>query len=479
MDSRDAVCDGMFICIRGMHSDGHRYIGNAVEKGANCVLCEGDNHPYQKDGVWYLYVADTRRASAYLFDAWYGFPAQRMRFVGVTGTNGKTSVTQMLAAVLEAGMHRCGVIGTVGCRSRDRQLSAHGRDPLANMTTPDPPELYRILSEMADDGVEFVLMEVSSHALALSKVAPIRFELAVFTNLTPEHLDLHKTMDAYADAKARLFSSCESALINLDSEYADRMLASCNGRSLTCSLRGKADYCAQDCEDLGTTGVRYRLISRDTRMGIFCPIPGRFSVVNSMQAAVAALALGVPLRTVKDALASLGGIKGRMERVKLGPGADFSVIIDYAHTPDALEKLLSAVRAMTENGRVVVVFGCGGDRDAGKRAVMGEIAARLADRIIVTSDNSRSEDPLAIIQNILQGIPSTCDYTVIPDREEAIGVVVKEAVLHDIIVLAGKGHEEYEITREGRKAFCEREIVARAYRARMDHPKNTRSETEP
>ncbi len=479
MDSREAVPGGLFICVRGLHSDGHDYISNAVARGTLCVLCEGKYTPYRENGVWYLYSEDTRRAAAYLYDAWYGFPTRQMRFIGVTGTNGKTSVTQMLATLLEAGMHRCGVIGTVGCRSRDRVLSAHGKDPLANMTTPDPPELYRILAEMADDGVEFVLMEVSSHALALGKVSPIRFELAVFTNLTPEHLDFHKTMDAYAAAKASLFSSCRTALINLDSEYAARMPASCNGRVITCSVQSAADYCAQDYEDLGTAGVRYRLASRAARMRIFCPIPGRFTVINSMQAAVAALELGVPLRTVKDALASLGGVKGRMERVKLGPGADFSVIIDYAHTPDALEKLLETVRAMTEGrGRVVLVFGCGGDRDIGKRAVMGGIAARLADRIVVTSDNSRSEKPSAIIENILQGIPSSCDYSVIPDREEAIKAVVCQALPHDIIVLAGKGHEEYEITRNGRRVFCEREIVARAYRARVEQEKNTRTETE-
>ena len=301
-------------------------------------------------------------------------------------------MTHLLRDVLQKNGARCGVIGTVGCHWTRADGSIRGEDTPGGMTTPDAESLYRILAEMAGDGVEYVLMEVSSHALALQKTAPIEFACAIFTNLTQDHLDFHKTMEAYAEAKSRLFASARISVINLDSPFADRMIASVGGKLLTTGIASDADYRATEI-DAWQSGYRYRLSAENLHLQIICPLAGTFNVQNSMQAAVAALALGVDPDTVRVALATATGVKGRMEAVPLGRDADFSVFIDYAHTPDALETLLCSARPLVgENGRLIVLFGCGGDRDRGKRPLMGAIADRLADLVIVTSDNSRSEE---------------------------------------------------------------------------------------
>jgi len=457
----------MFICIRGLHKDGHSFIADAIERGASCILVDRYAPIPEETNTVYLQCRDTREACAYLYDAWYGFPTRGMKLIGVTGTNGKTSVSHMIRAILEGSLHKCGLIGTLGATSADKSLLENGEGAIANMTTPDPKELYRIFRRMADDGVEYVVMEASSHALALKKLAPLSFECAVFTNLTPEHLDFHGTMDRYAEAKAELFEKARISVINGDSPYASRMQKSARGGCIVCSERASdADYRAESIELLGERGCKYRLHSVCTRLQLSCPISGRFTVMNSMQAAVAALALGCNPAVVKSVLASVSPVKGRMERLRLGVGADITVIVDYAHTPDALETLLSCAREMRK-GNVWVVFGCGGDRDRTKRATMGEIASRLADRVIVTSDNSRSEDPMSIIEQIVAGIPPHVDYRIVPNRERAIRYAILNAGKGDTVLLAGKGHEEYEITKDGKHRFSEREIALSAYAERQ------------
>ncbi len=480
MDSRLAEPDTLYICICGLHTDGHTYIGEAVSRGAVCVLVQQDVPAQVPEEVICLTAADTRGAAAQLYNAFYGNPCARLKFIGVTGTNGKTTVTHMLRAILEASLCRCGLIGTVGCESAGRHLENRMHNRLANMTTPDPPELYRMLAEMAEDGVEYVLMEVTSHALALGKLEPITFEAGIFTNLTPEHLDFHGTMDAYADAKARLFQKSKLSVINADADYADRMTEASAGRVVTCGVNGnRSGYQAESVRLIGQTGVDYELCSDKSRLHIQCPVPGRFTVMNSMQAAVCALELGFGASAVKIALASLAGIRGRMERLKLGVNADFSVLIDYAHTPDALEKLLRTAKDSCSDGqRVVLVFGCGGDRDKSKRPMMGAVASRYADAVIVTSDNSRSEDPEAIIRDILVGMNRE-GITVIPDRAEAIRYAVLNARPSDLILLAGKGHEEYEINRSGRYPFHEREIVRQALEEKQSRERDRQDSSDP
>ncbi len=465
-DSRLVRTGDLYVCIRGLHTDGHAYASDAIRRGAVCVLTDEEDEQDLASHVCHLRAKDTRRASAYLYNAFWGDPCSKMKFIGVTGTNGKTSVTHMLRAVMEAALYRCGLIGTVGCESAGRVLDARSDNALANMTTPDPSVLYRLLHEMAEDGVEYVIMEVTSHALALGKLAPIRFEAGIFTNLTPDHLDFHGDMESYAKVKASFFESCKLSIINSDSSYAARMMQSAHGRTVTCSPSGRdADYLAEEIAMLPEGGVEYRLRSARSRMKLRCPISGIFSVANSMQTAICAKELGLGASVIQTALASLSGIRGRMERVRLGMDADFEVLIDYAHTPDALENLLRTVKALGKKGRTVLLFGCGGDRDKSKRPVMGEIACRFADEVIVTSDNSRSEDPMEIIADILKGTEKT-NTRVIPDRREAIFSAILEARAGDVILLAGKGHEEYEISRAGRVRFSEREIVRQAYEER-------------
>lgn len=480
MDSREITSGGLFLCIRGLHTDGHTYIDDAIRSGAVCIVTEAGYEPLKKEGVILLSHPNPRRAAAMMYHAWYGYPAKRLKMIGVTGTNGKTSVTHMLRAILEASFCRCGIIGTVGCESAGRRLLEKSTDPLANMTTPDPPVLYRMLAEMVADGVEYVLMEVTSHALALCKLDPIGFDVAVFTNLTPEHLDFHGTMEAYANAKAKLFQRSRCCVINLDSPYAAHMIASAAGRVVTCGIKRQGDYNAEPIEDGEKNGVIYNLRSGSSAVRLFCPIEGSFSVMNSMQAVIVARELGLGMTAIKDALASVLGIRGRMERVRLGFDADFTVLIDYAHTPDALENLLRTCTPLKRGeGRTVLLFGCGGDRDRSKRAEMGRLASQYADYVIVTSDNSRGEDPNDIIREILVGIDPQKPHTVIVDRAEAIRQAILTARTGDVILLAGKGHEEYEIDRTGRKPFLEKEIVREAFAERQRRKKyNDGTETE-
>jgi UDP-N-acetylmuramyl-tripeptide synthetase len=469
-DSRKAMQNAIFVCLRGIHFDSHNYIEDAIRNGAVCVLTDRD-HPkiVEREDIAFLECDDPRSALAHLWHAWYGFPCEKLKIIGVTGTNGKTSVAHMLRTILRTSWHTCGIIGTVGCETERGVIEPVTDDGLSNLTTPDPRDLYRIMATMRDEGVEYVVMEVSSHALSLGKLAPITFEAAIFTNLTPEHLDFHKTMEAYAAAKASLFQKTKVGIFNADSPYTERMLQDATCRSITCTTKEKnADYSADEIEIQSQNGVSYRLSSARSRLRISCPIAGEFTVMNSMQAAICAIELGCSPAAIKTALATMGGVKGRMERVRLGLEADFSVLIDYAHTPDALEKLLLTARDLVQKGgRTVVLFGCGGDRDRTKRAVMGGIAARLADHVIITSDNSRSEDPMQIICQIVAGIPPQKAYTVIPDRASAIRYAVENAKAGDLILLAGKGHEEYEIVGGERRPFCEGRLVKEAFRARL------------
>ena len=469
-DSRERMDGAIFVCIRGTQVDSHKYIQNAIDNGAVCILTDS-NHPLPNEqaGIAFLQCDDPRSALAHLWHAWHGFPCRNLKIIGVTGTNGKTSVAHMLRTILRTSWHTCGIIGTVGCESECGVIDTANGMGLANLTTPDPRDLYRIFAQMRDEGVEYVVMEVSSHALALGKLAPVTFEAAIFTNLTPEHLDFHKTMDAYANAKATLFQKAKLAIGNADSPYCEMMFSNAACRCITCTAKeANADYSATEIELQSHNGVAYRLSSLRTRLRISCPIAGEFTVMNSMQAAICALELGCSPASIKTALATMGGVKGRMERVRLGLKADFSVLIDYAHTPDALEKLLLTARDLVQKGgRTVVLFGCGGDRDRTKRAVMGEIAARLADHVIITSDNSRGEDPMEIICQIIAGIPPQKAYTVIPDRASAIRYAVENAKPGDLILLAGKGHEEYEIVGGERRPFYEGRLVKEAFRARL------------
>ncbi len=466
-DSRQVKEGNLFVCLRGVHSDGHQFIEDAICRGAAAIVTEADFTASL--AVAHIKAVNTRRALACLVDAFYGCPSRKMKFVAVTGTNGKTSVTHYLKAIFETAGYKCGLIGTVGCFSGERRIGCGGAHPLANMTTPDPEQLYKILDIMACDGVEYVFVEASSHALWLGKLAPIHFATAIFTNLTPDHLDFHGDMQSYLAAKKILFGGADISVVNTDSGYAAEICEAAVGGVVSCSAEGRmASYRAVNIMHHGCNGISYTLISAEAVMRIRCSASGIFNVMNTLEAAACALELGISPRNVVKAIASVRGVSGRLEHLPLD-GSDISVFIDYAHTPDALEHLLKSVRSFAGSSeRTVVLFGCGGDRDRAKRKIMGSIATEFADFAYITSDNSRSEEPSRIIDDILVGTEGRDNFRVITDREQAIKECILNARAGDIIVLAGKGHETYEIDSEGRHPFCEKDIVYKTLEIRRN-----------
>ena len=461
-DSRRVESGSLFICLRGMSADGHEYMDEAIKSGASVIVAEQVRDACVGGAAAIILHDNTRSVAALLYNAWYGNPTERLKIVGVTGTNGKTSVSTMLYEVFESLGYKAGLIGTVKCLTvRGKVLRITSKDPLANMTTPDPEQLYCALAQLERDGAEYVFMEVSSHALALSKVDAIRFELALFTNLSRDHLDFHGTMDEYFKAKQKLFMLSRAGLIDTDSEYGKKLTLGCPCPFSTAS-EASGDFCAKNVMYHGAAGSDYILKYPDGEIGISISLVGEFSVTNSMLCASAAIACGLPPKGVASALSQVKGAEGRMERVRI-PTDDFSVIIDYAHTPDALEKLLKSVRRIrAPYGHTILVFGCGGERDRSKRKEMGQIASRLADFVIITSDNCRGEDPERIFSDILLGVDKEKPYSLIREREAAIESAVLSARYGDIIVLAGKGHERYEINKGVRRPFDERKIVKSA-----------------
>ena len=468
-DSSRIERGNIFVAIKGLRTDGHAHIDEAIEKGASALVLE---RQAVEDGrvdargikIPIVICENTRRLISYLFSAWHGEPQSSLKMIGVTGTNGKTSVSRLIYEILSRAGRKCALVGTVGCKTHLREIVKRNPDPNANMTTPDPEQLFAILGEAVADGCEYAVMEVTSHALYFDKVAPITFDVSVFTNLSEDHLDLHGDMDSYFAAKSKLFSQSRRAVINYDDRYGRLLAEQINIPALLCTMDGRDTGCsAEEIHLLCESGIEYKLSCRDLRLRVRSPLPGRFNVMNTMQAALAVRLLGLSVSEIKDGLAHFSGIEGRLERLKFDENVDFTVYLDYAHTPDALENLLRTARGFTSSGqRIVLLFGCGGDRDPYKRSVMGKIAVEMSDMVIITSDNSRSESTSRIIDDILMGIDGSCSaaYTVIEDRRSAIEYAIKNARRGDVILLAGKGHEEYELTRRGRKRFSEREIAA-------------------
>lgn len=447
-DSRAVEKGYAFVCINGASVDGHKFAKDALDKGAAVVITE------RKLGLdKEVTVEDTHAAYATMSREFFGNPASRLRLVGVTGTNGKTSVTYMLKAILEEAGYKTGIIGTIQNMIGDRAL------PSAN-TTPDAYNLNKLFKEMVDDGCEFAVMEVSSHALDQKRVYGIDFEVAAFTNFTQDHLDYHLTMENYLGAKKKLFTMCKTAVANLDDPAYEALLADMPCKKVTYSEKRNDSTFSAKYINLRPEGIEYELVGYNLIKHIKLKTGGKFSVYNSMCAALCALELGIELSTITNALEKLNGVKGRAEIVPTG--RDFTVIIDYAHTPDGLENILSTFKEIKQ-GRLVCLFGCGGDRDATKRPIMGSVAAKLSDFVIVTSDNPRSEEPMKIIDDITVGMKdSKTSYKVIENRIEAINYAIENAESNDIIILAGKGHEDYQILSTGKIHLDEREVVAEA-----------------
>ena len=439
IDSRKVQAGDLYVCIEGLQVDGHRFAQQAVDAGAVAVLCSEGRVGEMPQNVEIVEAKDTRLAMAYICHEFFDNPARNMKLVGITGTNGKTSTTAFLEGILRKCGKKVGSIGTLGVLLDGLPLDI----PFATSTTPDTVELYQILGEFAEAGAEFVVMEVSSHALALHKVAALNFELGIFTNLSQDHLDFHGTMENYRRAKAGLFDLCNIGIINHDDETRDFLLdyATSKCKMITYGIGG-GDFCALDYS-LQSSGVSY--IIKGHRVSV--PIPGKFTVYNSLCAYVAACQLGLCGAEVTKAMSEMAGVGGRIQSIPNNRG--FSVIVDYAHSPDGLENIITACREFTA-GQIITVFGCGGDRDATKRPIMGEVAGRLSDLVIITSDNPRNENPQMIIEQIFEGIADKNKVFKLVDRKDGIVKAINLAKTGDCVIIAGKGHENYQEFENGR-----------------------------
>ena len=444
-DSRAVRPGDLFVAIRGYATDGHQYIGKALEQGAAAIVCEE-----APAGAPAVVVENARRALAEIAANRFGHPADSMTMLGVTGTNGKTTTTYLVKHMLEDTGRKVGLIGTNQNLIGDEVVETE-------RTTPESYELHALFARMRDAGCTHVIMEVSSHSLVLDRVHGIHFAVGAFTNLTQDHLDFHKTMEEYRRAKALLFTISDKGVINLDDPAAGAMLADAKCPCLTFSCeKDAADLTAKNLK-LHADGVEFVAATKGDLARVKLPIPGHFSAENALTALGIVLQLGMPLADAAKSLATATGVKGRVEVVP--NDTDYTVLIDYAHSPDGVENVLRAVRGFAK-GRVVALFGCGGDRDRTKRPKMGKIAADLADFCIVTSDNPRTEDPKAIIDDILEGMKGTkTPMQVIVDRPEAIHWALAHAKKDDIIVLMGKGHETYQEVNHVKHHMDEREIV--------------------
>lgn len=452
-DSRRTEPGDLFVAVRGFESDGHRFIPMAYAKGAAAVLCEEP----PTEGA-YVRIADCRLGLALASRAFFGYPAKEMTMIGLTGTNGKTTSSYLIRHMLEEVLGaKVGLIGTNGIMIGDQSIHSE-------RTTPESYELQRLFRQMADAGCTHVVMEVSSHSLALERVAGIEYDVGVFLNLTQDHLDFHGTMEAYAEAKRKLFSQCRTGVLNRDDPWYGFMCEGAKCAVLDFSTEDNtAALVAKDVR-LSASGVRFAAVYGSELALARLAIPGMFSVYNALGVLGVGLALGLTLRQAVDALSTARGVKGRVESVPTD--GDYAILIDYAHTPDALENVLKTLRAVTR-GRLIAVFGCGGDRDKAKRPLMGAIAADNADIALVTSDNPRTEDPEEIIREILEGMKDRRGHTkVICDRIKAIHWAIDNARSGDVILLAGKGHEDYQIVGKEKHHMDEREIVADYLRER-------------
>lgn len=447
-DSRQVKPGDLFVALSGYTVDGHRFIPQAIASGAAAVLCqvlpENGETPY-------VQVADSRRALAVTGANFFGRPADTMTMVGMTGTNGKTTSTYLLKAILEARGEKVGLIGT--------NQNMIGEEVLpTERTTPESFELQKLFARMRDAGCAYVVMEVSSHALFLDRVYGVSYEVGVFTNLTQDHLDFHKTMEDYCDAKALLFQNCKTGVVNAGDPWTPRLLKDATCKVVTFSSAGAADLWPEDVL-LAEDHVAFTAVHGGERVPVRVNIPGHFMVDNTLGVLGAALALGIPLEESAAVLARVPHVKGRVEVVPT-PGKDYTVLIDYAHSPDSLVNVLTTVKGFAK-GRTVALFGCGGDRDKAKRPKMGRAVAEIADFAIVTTDNPRTERPADIIANILPGLEGTgTPYEIIEDRVEAVHWAMDHAQAGDVIVLCGKGHETYQEVGHEKRHMDEREIVA-------------------
>ncbi len=447
-DSRKAVLNSLFVCIEGFKVDGHKFVNSAIDNGAKALIVEKDVDV--SENITVIRVKNSRFALAYVADSLYNHPSKKFNLIGITGTKGKTTTTYMIKSILEAEDKKVGLIGTLGSSVGEEKLQSE-------RTTPESYDLQAIFSEMVSKNVNDVVMEVSSQGLVLHRVSCCDFNIGVFNNLSRDHIgpNEHKDMEDYLNAKIKLFKMCKKAIINIDNEYSNRVIDGCDCEFLTFGINKRADIHATDIITY-PDHVEFKVSSPWWSEIIKVNVPGMFSVYNTLGAICVCGLMGISLKSIKKGLQNIN-VPGRAEVVETGK--DFNIIIDYAHTPDSLENILTTIKNYAP-GRVVSVFGCGGDRDRNKRPMMGEISGKIADFTIITSDNPRTEEPLSILKDIEEGIKNTGNaYIIIEDRTEAIRYAIKNSKPQDIILLAGKGHETYQMFKDKTIHYDEREIV--------------------
>ncbi|MEG0770521.1 MAG: UDP-N-acetylmuramoyl-L-alanyl-D-glutamate--2,6-diaminopimelate ligase [Clostridia bacterium] len=448
-NSKEISSGDLFVAINGVAVDGHKFIKSAIENGAAAIVYEQDfDCP---SNVVAIKVKNSRLVYSRICANLFKNPAQRLTFIGITGTNGKTSTAYLTYHILKSCGYKVGLIGTV------ENITGKGKT-CAKFTTPDAMNMQKLLAEMVETDIEYVVMEVSSHALSQDRVSDISFEAAAFTNLTQDHLDYHHTMENYKNEKLKLMHKCKKAVVNLDDPVSNEFIDAVNGLVYTIGIKQDAYFKAEHIKPMSSK-TRFTISSIEGVYNATIAIRGLFSVYNALTAIALSRCVDIPLKKAVKALSMATGVSGRMENFETG--RDFNIVLDYAHTPDSLEKALTTLKEQTDLARLIVVFGCGGDRDKDKRHIMGEIDIKNADYVIITSDNPRTENPEEIIEDIKKGIKtSKTPVEIIIDRKTAIEHSIEIAKTNDVILLAGKGHETYQILKDGKIHFDEREVLA-------------------
>lgn len=463
-DSRKVQPGYAFVCIEGYQTDGHAYVKAAIDKGAAAIVAQkGVEVP---EGIPLVLVRDSRKALALMGAAFAGYPARKLNMVGVTGTNGKTTTAFLVEEIFKEAGCKTGLIGTIMNKIGDKVL------PVTN-TTPESLDLQLLLKEMVENAVSHIVMEVSSHALELDRVAGVEFDTAVFTNITQDHLDFHKTMENYLEAKKKLFSNLQPnsakgrekhGIVNIDDPHAKDIIAAASSQVITYGVEHDCDIRAHHIS-LQAHGVTFDVSTPRGDITLALHLTGLFNVYNALAAVAVGFVNDIDLEVIKIALEAVKGVPGRLEKVD--EGQSFMVFVDYAHTPDGLENIIKAAREFTK-GRIITLFGCGGDRDRTKRPIMGEIAAKLSDYAVLTSDNPRTEDPLMILSQVETGVRRAAGpdkYSVIPDRREAIKYAIGMAKPGDVVLIAGKGHETYQLVQDKVLHFDDREVAREVLQA--------------
>lgn len=450
-DSRKVQKGDLFVCITGFQTDGHKYAQKAIEAGAAAIICEKEIQSDNKD-VTIIQTKNTRHTLAVLSANYYKHPYDSMNVIGVTGTNGKTTTTYLIKSVLDSIKHKVGIVGTIENRIGDKILHT-------DRTTPESLELQQLFYQMKQENVTDVVMEVSSHSLDLHRVDGIQYNIGIFTNLTQDHLDYHKTMENYKIAKSLLFQRSDKSVINIDDEAGEFMKQNAKGEVLTFGIEKQADITAKEI-DISADGVKFTLCYNNKQYAVSLHTPGRFSIYNALGAIGACVFMGIAMEDIIAGLNSNIGVAGRFQTIK---SSKANAIVDYAHTPDGLENILKTAQEFVK-GKIITVFGCGGDRDRTKRPIMGEIAGKLSDYCIITSDNPRTENPTSILDDVEEGMKKTnCEYIKLVDRREAICHAVEYGQKGDLIVIAGKGHENYQIFADKTIHFDDVEEVKKAF----------------